>query len=273
VIHNAILCGQRLQTIRDLWEEVNPVAQSTYKQAGISFEEFIEASSGAVMRALAARRRDAPGEEGEPFLGTVTIGISFRPEQRPEPRQLDVRAETADLSIEPRALALAAGDIHGALMRELLAYFKLPEYERTKRAQDALGQLRSKGLVTDKESAYLTTILDTIHNVNMTDPQIAEQVSKAYQELKSASAGSVALAIAGIAVDSTQTEARRAVEEGRADRIGDGPIANADVEGAIIGAAIGAGAGVIFEPVFLQCVEAGALGGAVGASVTTALIG
>jgi hypothetical protein len=165
--------------------------------------------------------------------------------------------------------ALALGELHGKLTEELTAYSRLPETERTKRAHDSLAELRSKAVVTEAEESHLRTVLATVRNVDMTDPQIADEVSRTYQALKAANAGDVALALASIAADSTRAEAERSVAEGRGDELGDGPIGAADCEGGIIGATVALPAALLLKDPAL--VLAGAVGGAVAGSVAEAL--
>jgi hypothetical protein len=174
--------------------------------------------------------------------------------------------------IDIRELALSAGEIHGRLVHEITAFYKLPRNDRMKRNREAIEQFRSNDLLTDAEAASLAAVFDTVHNVNLTDPQIAEQVSKINQELKDAKAGLVALTIAGIATDSTQAEAKRAEAEGRADQTGDGPIAAAAVDGAIDGAIVGAAAAVVLGTPSPALPIAGALGGAVAGAVAAWLL-
>ena len=170
-----------------------------------------------------------------------------------------------------RELALALGELHGRLTEELTAYARLHKTGRTKRAHDALAGLRSKEVVTEAEALQLEAMLEAVRNVNITDPQIADEVSAAYQALQDANAGDVALALGSIAADSTRAEAERAVAEGRSDELGDGPIGRAAVEGALVGMEVGATLSVATgDPSFIPLATlAGA--GAAAAAVLEAL--
>ena len=81
-------------------------------------------------------------------------------------------------------------------------------------------------------------------NVDATDPEIARSVRSNYDEEIPRGLSPVAEIVLRVAEDSTSKDAQQAIEEGRADETGDGPIAAADVQGAAEGAAIGAGSGV-----------------------------
>jgi hypothetical protein len=168
-----------------------------------------------------------------------------------------------------RELALALGELHGRLTEELTDYARLHKTERTKRAHEALAQLRSKEVVTEAETSQLETMLEAVRNVNMTDPQIADEVSTAYLVLQAANAGDVALALGSIAADSTRAEAERAVAEGRSEELGDGPIGRAALEGALVGTQVGAASG---DPSFIPLATlVGAAAGAAAAAVQEAL--
>ncbi|RKS79931.1 hypothetical protein CLV35_0347 [Motilibacter peucedani] len=141
----------------------------------------------------------------------------------------------------------AAGDLHARFFEALVDYRRLPRQGRIERAHGVIDQLREvrvddasdSPLISEPEVAMLHQVYDHVGNVEATDPQIAESVRSLAQSALDTGVSPVVEVILRIAMDSTARESRLAEQQGRADETGDGPIAHADVETAIVGAILG----------------------------------
>jgi hypothetical protein len=115
-----------------------------------------------------------------------------------------------------------------------------------------------------------------VGNVDATDPAINASVRQMHDDAFSKGVNHLTEVVLRIALDSTDKEAKLAIAEGRADDAGDGPIAHADVESALVGAILGTEFAVPEAPktaglsVFGGAVIGGLIGGAAG-SIAQAL--
>jgi hypothetical protein len=173
------------------------------------------------------------------------------------------------ISDDTRSLALNLGDLHGKLTEQVPSLVTLAADEREQRSLHGLLTLRAHGVLTDTEVVHLSSVVHAIHATEDTAPERASRVGQIYQELITANAGPPALAIAGIASNSTAAAAQRVEDAGKGADIGD---FSTPAECACAGAIVGATAGVIFGPPgVLAGALAGAAGGAIGGLIAQAV--
>ena len=136
--------------------------------------------------------------------------------------------------------ASKAGEIHGAAVQDALNLGKDPVVIM----KIDLALLESKGLISQAETALLGQLVDVVAGRASVE-EISVKVANLHKQISSLKeAGPLALAISGVAVDSTATQTRfprrveRAVVSGGSGIIAnpDGVVALADVMGCIGGA-------------------------------------
>ena len=153
-----------------------------------------------------------------------------------------MNADSQDSSdtISLAAVAGMADEIHGRIIDRLVESRSMSRSERADAASSAIENVQASGSISEREAELLRAVHAHVVNVDATDPEIARSVRSIYDEEIPRGLSPVAEVVLRVAADSTSKEAQQAIEEGRADETGDGPIAAADVQGAAEGAAVGA---------------------------------
>lgn len=179
-------------------------------------------------------------------------------------------------SITLSQVIAVAGELHGHLVENITEFRKLSTDAQADRVKQAISSLQAQDLISAPEADLLRDVHGEVGNVHHTDPQIAASVRQMNADDRARDAGSITQLVLSIAMDSTGREAERAVAEGRAEETGDGPIAHADVEAAIVGAILGAEFGAPAAPKTAGLSSGalallGGLGGGIAGSVAQAI--
>lgn len=132
----------------------------------------------------------------------------------------------------PEFLALAAGALHGKALRDALRQIEETGKDHRRFMRIGLDRLASSCQIPPHEIGHLYEIVDLVVEFQQRPANtsaVADRVRQIHERLVDLSATPVALAIAGVAVDSTASNRN---------------VAAADVEGAIGGAGVGAQFGI-----------------------------
>ncbi|MDT7706718.1 MAG: hypothetical protein QOG20_2325 [Pseudonocardiales bacterium] len=169
----------------------------------------------------------------------------------------DVGVTGGDDSISVRELARRCGDIHGKVMKMASELSKLSADELIERSTDGLHKLHERKLVTDTELDHLLGVVSTISGDGSPRERF-DRVEGIRQQVETSSGSPYAIVIAGIAADSSRTEAER-IE--RADLHADSAAGTAIT----VAADVAGGIGGVFIGDELCGVPCGVLAGASGA--------
>lgn len=153
---------------------------------------------------------------------------------------MNAKSRGSDDTISLASVVAFTDVIHGRFVDELVEFRRRSRSERINVASSAIEKLEDLELINARESDLLRTVQAHVGNVDATDLEIARTVRALFDEESPKGLSPVVEVVLRIAVDSTSKEAQRAIEEGRADETGDGPVAHADVEAALVGAILGA---------------------------------
>ena len=229
----------------------------------ISLEQFIEASSTAVMRALDARRpADGIG------LPTTTIGIIIRPSdadasERPQGLQpLRVAASQPD---DVMATAMASAEMHNAFVRQVRERFAAAKGDRVAFASEALDRLHHKGLLSAVEAAQFKGLLQEAEKPQASERVIAEGVRRLNEQLRANVSSPLALTLAGVVAESPDAAVADPAKPGSRGKKAKACVSEGLV-GAILGAELGVGGGSVVLPV-VGTVSGAVVGAVVGGAV------
>ena len=236
----------------------------------ISLEQFIEASSSAVLRALDARR--PPGDGQGIGLPTATIGIVIRPAEPASPERALLTAPAhgpVSPTDEAMATALASAEIHNAFVGRVRRQFAALNGDKVALAMQALDNLQTRQLLAAWEADAFKALLKEAARPQARPAALADSIVRLNEQMRTRPASPLGLTLAGV------------VTEGPADKeagpSGDQPLtvrgdkAKACVSeglvGAILGAELAGGTAGVVLPVV------GAVPGAVVGAVVGGAIG
>jgi hypothetical protein len=142
-----------------------------------------------------------------------------------------------------RTLALAAGELHGTLFRQGLARLKECHGDVHQAARRDLEELQAANIISASEMAQLKKILALLQEGNEEGlSQAVKEITAIHSELIDQRASPVAIAIAGVAANSSTSVHHSTGPQGRAIKwVG-------IVVGDVMGAIGGANAGKILGP-------------------------
>lgn len=237
----------------------------------ISLEQFIEASSSAVLRALDARRPPADGQGIG--LPTATIGIVIRPS---EPASLEraLLAAPAHGAVPPSdqtmATARASAEIHSAFVRRLRRQFAALNGDRLALAVQALDGLQSRQLLASWEVEGFKSLLKEAARPQARPAAIADSIARLNEQMRTRPASPLGLTLAGVVTEGPADEEALPAGERQPPTV-QGDKAKACVSeglvGAILGAELAGGTAGVVLPVV------GAVPGAVVGAVVGGAIG
>lgn len=140
------------------------------------------------------------------------------------------------------------GELHGSELRKAIRRYKLSGNDKNRFLKNEIGELCSKKLLQESEGRILNEVIDLTFKFDAGEREGSEKIRKLYEQLIDDNGSPVAIAIVGIAADSTRN---KDTAKGTA---------TADVAGGIAGAGVGGAVGGIGGAV---------LGGVIGGLATS----
>lgn len=125
----------------------------------------------------------------------------------------------------------SVGQIHGSELRKALRRFKAAKSDKQQFLKNEIGEFCAKKLLQESERRILEEVVDLTFKFDDGERDCSDRIRKLYEQLLDDGGSPIAVAITGIAVDTTS------------DKNAAKGTATADVGGGLVGAGVGAGLG------------------------------